>query len=218
MKFKSLLIICFASVLFACSNNQTAANQRALMLNAKLDENKAAFEACYKKSENTSEAIYVRNNILVGSDDSKNKYVLLSSTAKLNEEGKEILLRRLAQTYECKKLGLISLSSIYTPYANAMSASIQRADVIYAKLLNGTMTIGEANQALLASQTQYAKEWDDARIIRNRQIAQEHNAELQDRYARTIILQNMLNSMSMPSSSSITTCTPIGGSVNCITQ
>lgn len=218
MKLNSLLIISLTAILSACANNQTVANQQAILLNTKLDENKKIFEACYKKIENTTEAIYVRKNILIGSDDAQNKYELLSSNAKLNQEGKELLLKRLAQTYECKKVGLINLSSIYTPYANAMSASFQRADVIYAKLINGTMTIGEANQALLASQTQYAKEWDDARTLRNRQIAQDHYAELQDRNAKTMILQNMLNSMSVPSTNAITTCNTLGGSISCITR
>lgn len=219
MNFKSSFVIIFLmSFLSACANNQTVANQRAEALNTKLDENKVIFESCFKKIENTSEAIYVRNNILITNDDAKNKFDLLSSTKKLNEEDKKIFLRRLAQTYECNKVGLVALSSTYTPYANAMSASMQRNDVIYAKLINGTMNIGEANQALLASKSQYAKDWEDARTIRNSQIAQAHNAELQDRNAKTIILQNMLNSMSMPSSTSITTCSPLGSSISCITR
>ena len=212
--FLSLFVIGFAG----CANNQTIANQRAESLNAKLDENKATFLSCYKKIEDTSEAIYVRKNIVIANDDAENKYALLSSTAKLNEDGKKILLKRLAQTYECNKVGLTSLSTIYVPYANAMSANIQRNDVIYAKLLNGTINIGEANQALLVSKTQYAKDWDDARTIRNNQIAQAHNAELQDRNAKTMILQNMLNSMSVPSSSAITTCNSIGGVLNCVSR
>lgn len=219
MKILNIALLTIISIAFAgCANNQTIANQRAESLNAKLDENKANIQACFKKIEDTSEAIYVRKNIVLASNDAENKFELLSSTAKLNEEGKKVLLKRLAQVYDCNKAGLVSLSSIYTPYANAMSASMQRNDVIYAKLLNGTMNIGEANQALLASRTQYAKEWDDARTIRNNQIAQAHNAELQDRNAKTMILQNMLNSMTTPSSSSITTCNPVGGSISCITR
>jgi hypothetical protein len=214
----SLTLISTALFLFGCASNQTIANQRAESLNARLEENRAIIQSCFKKIEDTSEAIYVRKNIVLANSDADNKFELLGSTAKLNEEGKKVLLRRLAQTYECNKPGLIALSSIYTPYANAMSASMQRNDVIYAKLLNGTMSIGEANQALLASRTQYAKEWDDARTIRNNQIAQAHNAELQDRNAKTMILQNMLNSMTTPSSSSITTCNPVGGSISCITR
>ena len=214
----SLFIISLTIFLFGCANNQTIANQRAESVNTRLDENKIILQSCFKKIEDTSEAIYVRKNIVLASSDADNKYELLSSTTKLNEEGKKVLLRRLAQVYDCNKAGLISLSSIYTPYANAMSASMQRNDVIYAKLLNGTMNIGEANQALLASRTQYAKEWDDARAIRNSQIARDHNAELQDRNAKTMILQNMLNSMSVPSTNAITTCNTIGGSISCITR
>ena len=55
-------------LLFGCAHNETVTNQQAKLINARLDENKATFEACYKKIENTSEAIYVRKNILVGSD------------------------------------------------------------------------------------------------------------------------------------------------------
>lgn len=219
MKIFNIIFLSIIAIVFAgCANNQTITNQRAESLNAKLDENKIIFQSCIKKIEDTSEAIYVRKNIVLSSSDAENKFELLSSTAKLNEEGKKVLLKRLAQVYDCNKAGLVSLSSIYTPYANAMSASMQRNDVIYAKLLNGTMNIGEANQALLASRTQYAKEWDDARAIRNSQIARDHNAELQDRNAKTMILQNMLNNMSLPSTNAITTCNTVGGSVSCITR
>ncbi len=218
-KIRYVFICSIYFFLTACSGNQTQANINAQIINVKLDESKSKFEQCFKNIENTKESIYVKQNIFISSDDANNKYQLLSSQKKLTEEEKNILLKNLAQRYECFRGGLSSLASIYTPYANVMSAYIQRNDVIYAKLINGTINIGEANQAVLSSKSQYAKEWDEARTIRNNQIAQAHNAELQDRNARTMILQNMLNSMMLPTSpTSITTCVPTANSINCMSR
>jgi hypothetical protein len=202
---------------FGCST-QTASNQQAELINKKLAENHEIYKACFKNIESTPDALYVKKNILMVGKEADNKISLLSSTKTLSEADKKILLVRLGQIYDCNKVSLQSLSNIYIPYANAMSANMQRNDIVFAKLISGSMNVGEANQALLSNETLYAKEWEDARTIRNNQIAQAHYSELQDRNAKTIILQNMLNSMYLPNSSSITTCTPIGGTINCMSR
>ncbi len=214
---KKLACLLISLFVFGCST-QTVSNQQALIINKKLDEKYEIYKSCFKKIESTPEALYVKKNILVIGKEADNKFLLLGSKKSLSDADKKILLIRLGQIYDCNKVTLQSLSNIYIPYANAMSAKMQRNDIVFAKLISGAMNIGEANQALLANETLYAKEWNDARTLRNNQIAQAHFAELQDRNAKTIILQNMLNSMYLPNSSSITTCTPIGGTINCMSR
>lgn len=220
MKSLKKLLILGALVIFmtSCANNETSANQYSLQLNSLLGETMGKRQACFKAVEELSEAKYVRSNLIHSEPDAPNKFELLSSTKKVTQEDKKMLLVFLSNRQPCNGDSLKSLQAIYPPFANIQASLMQKSDSIYAKLMSGQITIGEANQAIQEGLSAYKKEWSAETVALNTRIQNDHNAELQNRYARTMIYQNMINNLGTLQSPTMTNCQKIGGSVNCVSQ
>jgi hypothetical protein len=220
MKSLKKLLILGALVIFmtSCANNETSANQYSLKLNTLLGETMGKRQACLKAVEELPEAKYVRSNLIYSEPDAPNKFELLSSTKKVAQEDKKMLLVFLSNRQPCYGDSLKSLQAIYPPFANIQASLMQKSDSIYAKLMSGQITIGEANQAIQEGLSAYKKEWSAETVALNTRIQNDHNAELQNRYARTMIYQNMINNLGTLQSPTMTNCQKIGGSVNCVSQ
>lgn len=150
MKSLKKLLILGALVIFmsSCANNDTSANQYSLRLNALLDEAITKSQACYKKTEELPEAKYVRSKLIYSEQDAPNKFELLGSTNRVSNEDKKILVTFLSNRQPCARDSLKALQAIYPPFANIQASQMQKSDSIYARLMSGQITIGEANQAI----------------------------------------------------------------------
>jgi hypothetical protein len=209
----------FAFTFIGCASRDTSANQYSARLNALLSDSVSKGQACLKVVEDTQEAKYVRANIAYNDPDAQNKFELLGSAKKVTSEDKKMLTTFLANRQPCFNESIKSLRAIYPPFSNIQAATMQRSDSIYAKLMSGSIAIGEANQALQENLSTYRKEWSAETTALNIRIQNDHNAEVQDRNSRTMIIQNMLNSYGSPyKSPSMTNCQQIGNSLNCLTQ
>jgi len=138
-------------------------------------------QACFKVVEETQEAKYVRANIIYNDPDAQNKFELLGSTKKVTAEDKKMLAAFLVNRQPCFNESIKSLRVIYSPFANIQAASLQRSDSIYAKLMSGSITIGEANQAIQENLSTYRKDWSTETVALNARIQNDHNVEVQDR-------------------------------------
>ncbi|QWD95237.1 hypothetical protein C2759_03670 [Polynucleobacter sp. MG-Unter2-18] len=216
---KLITVIFCISLLFGCANRDTSANQYSARLNTLLSDSMSKGQACFKVVEDTQEAKYVRANIIFNDPDAQNKFELLGSTKKVSVEDKKMLAAFLVNRQPCFNESIKSLKAIYPPFANIQAASLQRSDAIYAKLMSGSIAIGDANQAIQENLSAFRKEWSAETTALNARIQNDHNVEVQDRYSRTMIIQNMLNSYGSPyKSPSMTNCQQIGNSFNCLTQ
>lgn len=220
MKSLKKLLILVALVIFvaSCANNDTSANQYSLKLNTLLSEVMNKRQGCFKAAEELPEAKYVRSNLIYNESDAPNKFELLGSTKKVSQEDIKMLSAFLLKRQPCYGDSLKSLQAIYPPFANIQASLMQKSDSIYARLISGQITIGEANQAIQEGLSAYKKEWSAETVALNNRIQNDHNAELQNRYARTMIYQNMINNLGTLQSPTMTNCQKVGSSVNCVSQ
>jgi hypothetical protein len=202
----------------SCSNISTSASRYSLKLNAMLEASLVKRQACLKAVQELPEARYVKTNLIYMEPDSPNKFELLSSTKKISQDDKKMLMVFLEKRQICQNESLKALQAIYPPFANIQSSFMQKSDSIYAKLISGQISIGEANQGIQENLAIFRKEWSSETATLNSRIQNDHNAELQNRYAQTIIYQNLINSLGTFQSPTMTNCQMIGGAVNCVSQ
>jgi hypothetical protein len=102
-------------------------------------------------------------------------------------------------------------------------AAVQREyfdilDVIYLRLAEGSTSYGEANRAKAELDTLYERAWQEAVTAMDRDLAAAQQAELQQRAAAAMALQQwsyqqqVLNSLNRPTT---TNCSVTGGFINC---
>ncbi|MBT8593897.1 hypothetical protein G6672_00180 [Polynucleobacter paneuropaeus] len=126
MKFRGLLVAVGLAGLIGCANQFNTAQSN--------------YDACNNSNPYQQ---YVDKSIIFTNLNSPNKYQLLASSRTLTPEQKDIFQRYLNYSSSCRSnflrtMGGGSYQSSYITYFN-------RIDQIYANLMGGTITIGQAN-------------------------------------------------------------------------
>ncbi len=146
-----LVLVGMAEVSIAQQPNQPSAQVQ--------QSNMARIE-CSRNLRKTPSGMVVEKDILLVSPNQPNKYDLLSSKARLSEPQKKSLKDYLAEADKCDQLTIDALRGnvMLPPFEKGKIAK----EVLYAKLLNGQVSIGEANIALEQLRVETLKETMDA--------------------------------------------------------
>ena len=225
------IIIKLACVFFTLIFFTGCASQAQLRSNAMkqaFDDGATKNRACRAAMKLDSSVLYTLNNILVENDNSSNKYTLLSSNQKLNKEMQQNFINFLNENSKCRALAMESASKIHSSFLIPMLESQRRADTLSAKLLSNEITIGEFNRGHQDSRSQFDREWATTWSIIDKELAENHNYEMQSRQRAALIMQNwsiqqqqlyqnqmLYNNLNRPVT---TNCSVIGNFINCTTN
>ena len=191
---------------------------------------------CYKDLAASPIGEPVAKSILIMSDEQPNKYDLLTSKSKLNDSQKKSLKTFLTAATKCRQILADSASG--TAYATPIAKRDTESDAIYAKLLTGQMTVGEANTARDQLRIKFREELAAIGKSLDAGFKSSHNAEvaaaerrraaeIQAAQQQQIINQNqqvinnqIIKSMQPQPPAPVplpvnTNCTRFGNSINC---
>lgn len=149
----SLLLI--AAVLVGCANHNSSSSGGKYVSRSdqiwnqnieKISISNENAKNCYLSNRNTPEGKIVYGQIIVEGANATNKYDLLSSKAKLNSSQKSALKKYLVDQNSCRQQRLSDLNGY--PHADSYQKSFVQADKVFAGLLNGSLTIGQANEQI----------------------------------------------------------------------
>lgn len=155
-----ILLLLISAGLFGCANQTSKGNDQYVSRadeiwnsnNAKIKSSNESAKNCYLSKMNTPEAKIVYGQILIENQNASNRYDLLASKAKLNGAQKSALKKYLSEQSFCRQQRLSDLKGF--PHANTYQISYTQNDQVYAGLLNGSLTIGKANEQLEAIRAQ----------------------------------------------------------------
>jgi len=212
-----LFVIIF--LLLGCA---TRAQQQYELMERAANDAKAKAQVCYDKSNLNKSVKYVHENIVIDEDSSLNKYQLLSSTQKINEEMTAHLISYLDETNKCRNVAIEGWSKVHPSFVTVYANAFRNYDILYGRLLSGEINIGEFNRLLQEARSVGQKEWDIAGNNLNSALENEHNNELANRQRAAAALQTfsiqqqqnqiLYNSLNRART---TNCNMIGKYVNC---
>ena len=146
--------------------------------------NKAAGE-CSKNNTASPAGQIVTKSILIFNDSQENKFDLLTSKARLNDAQKKALKQYLADNAPCRKSKIDGYAG--TPYQTIQMRADSDKDMVYAKLLTGQMTVGDANTTLKQINLKYFEDLKTAAANFNQNLQSQSNAELANRQQQQAI-------------------------------
>ena len=144
-------------------------------------DSQEAGAACTAKAKESSSYQVVEKNI-IPTDSNPNRLTLLASKAKLNDAQKKALREYLALSTPCRKIYIDAAKGL--PFAAPMEKAVSQYDLIYAKLLSGQLTIGEANEQLIITEQTMKSELSAIQNNVNQGLEASHNAEIQNAQQR----------------------------------
>lgn len=225
-----LLILLFG--LSACANygqqRQTQAQKESDVLFSKKAEWTKAAESCVDKVDANPEFKIISTEILVDSESSPNKMVLMTSNAKLSDKQKKILLEYIPIVQKCRVID--DQYQRYFPEIVAIKRGyFSDLDIIYAKLIAREITIGQANRERAARIAKVQSDFVTAETNIGKRLEAQHYQEVQavsaqDAQRRAIAAQYLMNQQNINAQQQMnnrpvnTTCNRFGNQVNCTTQ
>lgn len=197
-----LLLVLIAIIMSGCA---THAQRQESMMIEQFEKASTNHELCFKEIKKNTSVKFVYENILIEEDNSKNKYDLLSSKQKINDEMKPHFMMFLNMSNECRKAFLADISNIHQTLATAYGSQIRNIDILFGGLISGEIAIGEFNQQIQSSKSSFAREWNLS--VKNIVL------ELSDRHYKEMVLrQSAIRALTAPSSHSYT---PRSTTTNC---
>lgn len=190
MRKINIALIVFSAVIAGCAQPNYFAHQNVYSTQASVEKERQnrlardsseAGEACTAKAKESPAYQIVEKNIFPD-DGNPNKYSLLASKSKLNEAQKKALKEYLTLVTPCRKIYTDTAKGL--PFAAPMEKANSQYDLIYAKLLNGQMTIGEANEQRNQARQVMKSELSAIQANVNQNLEASHNAEIQNAQQR----------------------------------
>jgi hypothetical protein len=135
-----------------------------------------------------------------------------------NEQDRQDLITYHAATLPCRTQMLDGYRQVAPTLATITREYFDILDVIYLRLAEGGTSYGEANRAKVELDSLYERAWQEAITAIDRDLAVAQQAELQQRAAAAMALQQwsyqqqVLNSLNRPTT---TNCSVTGGLINC---
>jgi len=154
----------------------------------------------------------VLNEVLFVDDASKNKFELMTAKNKLNPAQAQALKEYISAAVECRAVRLQALSG--SPLYGALSQYFDTLDSIYLQLLQGEMTIGEANIAKDKALKKTRISLQNAGSEMKKAVDSQSQQELEQRQQSAQRLMNYLQSHRTVN----TNCTAIGNSIDCVSR
>lgn len=221
---KPLYILITLLIITGCA---TQSELRRDAMQKALDDAVKKQKVCRDQMKSVPSVIYTFNYIVVENDSSANKFALLTSKEKLNKEMQQHLIGFMNENSKCRILVIENASKIHAALLVPILESQRRIDNLYAKLLSNETTIGEFNQSLQDARSQFDREWSSAMASINKELAENHSYEIQNRQRAALIMQNwsaqqqqlyqnqmLYNNLNRPK---YTNCNVLGNTVNCST-
>ncbi len=118
----------------------------------------------------------VTKSILVMAEDQPNKFDLFGSKGKVNEQQRKLLREFLGEQAKCRKQLVDAAAG--TAYAVPIAKRYAESDALYAKLLTGQISIGEANLSREQSRIQSSQEMAAVAKSLDDSFRQSHNSEI----------------------------------------
>lgn len=225
-----LLILLFG--LSACANygqqRQTQAQKESDVLFSKKAEWIKASNSCFDKVNSNPDFKIITTEILVDSESSPTKMVLMTSNAKLSDKQKKVFLEYLPVVQKCRAID--NQYQSYFPEAVAVNRGyFSDMDIIYAKLIAREITIGQANRERASRIAKVQADFVTAESNIGKRLEAQHYQEVQavsaqDAQRRAIAAQYLMNQQNINAQQQMnnrpvnTTCNRFGNQVNCTTQ
>ncbi len=144
---------CAGSKLTSSQSAKTESSQNSISLQAQIDGIQKKIEACVLELNQTEDAKFVNEHILVLIPNSPNAKGLFNSNEKIAADQVVVLNRFKVSTLKCRaianELPNSDLVEVYTSFYS-------KIDAVYADLIDQRITIGVANQER-AMRIQYAR-------------------------------------------------------------
>ncbi len=241
MRVSPILTILAVIALAGCAGPQTQA-QREFEANKKImSEANAAANACYEALTNTDAGKIVSNQVTFAKTDSPNRYELMASKAKLNDDQKAALRTFLEGVPKCRQIYMSAINRVSATMTAATSLYNAKIDAIYIALLNGDFTIGDANVAKDKAVNDRINDFNSAWAADKQRFEAMDNAEYAQRQRAAAIMmpylmqqqaiqaqqqQNMYNQQMLQIQRNApvytppinTTCTAIGNQIHCASR
>jgi hypothetical protein len=207
----------------------TAAQQGWNDMNAKIEAGQIEEKACSDRfdASHAADISLVKEQVSYLDDTASNKIALMSINKKISDSEATALKKVIAGYSECRQIRLNT--DLGTPFYTSTLEFYTQLEILYAKLLNKQITIGEFNQqkSQLHSQAM-AKASEDLTNYRN-SLAAAHNEEVAQRQRTAAIMlpylaqqqaiqqQNMYNQqMLLRQQQPVNTnCIQFGNQINC---
>jgi hypothetical protein len=225
-----LLILLFG--LSACANygqqRQTQAQKESDVLFSKKAEWIKASNSCFDKVNSNPDFKIITTEILVDSESSPTKMVLMTSNAKLSDKQKKVFLEYLPVVQKCRAID--NQYQSYFPEAVAVNRGyFSDMDIIYAKLIAREITIGQANRERASRIAKVQADFVTAESNIGKRLEAQHYQEVQavsaqDAQRRAIAAQYLMNQQNINAQQQMnnrpvnTTCNRFGNQVNCTSQ
>lgn len=180
MFFISLLV-------FGCA---TQAQQRAQATQQIIDDGLEKYRICKKDMKFNPSVEYVLQEIVVEHNNSSNKYNLLASTQKLNNDMKVHFINYLDENAKCRAIFSETASKVHPSLLLPAINAWRFSDNLYGKFLASEITIGELNRQLGVASNEFDKEFSNAVNNFNAALASDHYREIQSMQQAATALQN----------------------------
>ena len=190
MKKNNIAIIFFSALVSGCAQPNYFAHQNVYSTQASVESERLARlarntneanAACIDKAKQ-SQSYQVVEKTIFPEETSPNKYDLLASKAKLTDAQKKSLKDFLALLAPCRAIRMEGVKGL--PQAVPMEKANSAFDLLYAKMLSGQITIGDANQQRNQIIQISKSELSAIQNNVNQNLENSHNAEMQSAQQR----------------------------------
>jgi hypothetical protein len=224
---KYIRLICISLLFIFVTGCATQAEIRRNAIQKALDEGAAKNRACRDAMKSNPSVLYTFNNIMLENDASTNKFTLLTSDQKIDKEMQQQFINYMNENSKCRILVIEIVSKIHSGLLIPVLESQRKIDTLFAELLSNQVTIGEFNRKLQENRSQFDREWSMTLSSINKELAENHNYEMQNRQRAALLMQNwsaqqqqlyqnqmLYNNLNRPR---YTNCNVFGNTVNCST-
>ncbi len=194
---------------------------------------------CLDEIKEKTEIKRMNEELLFESENSENKFLLITKNEKPNAEQIELLKNAVPSATKCRQIIVGGLNG--TPFQVVMLKYYNALDVVYLKLMKGEITIGGANEEKSKILAEHKTNWAQAtaeldgrlRAMHNsemegkRQAAaammpyllqQQQNNQMQQQLFYQQQMQNINNNRPILTSPTTTNCSTFGNQINCTTR
>jgi hypothetical protein len=210
----SLTVLAVCAALAACA---TDAQKQAETMQSGLEAARQGESACLAQLRGTPAVARVLTVLALDEDDPA-KLHKLSDPRTADDDLRRDLVEAHQAVLPCRSTLKNGLAAVHPSYVEVASATFAAQDRVLLGLLNGQLTIGAANEGFLEINRLSRAAWLQTSGALDQQLADAHAAEMQQRAAVAMALQQwsvqqqMVESMNRPTT---TNCTAIGNMLNC---
>jgi hypothetical protein len=207
MKSVYILFVALFFLLSGCQNKpfKSQAVQEREAINLRISASMRNADMCRDELEKSEPKFsMIEKEIIAVKKDNPAKFNLMTSTAFLTSEQKEIFKDFLSKNYKCRQLRIAGFSGL--PHYKIFIEDYNKLDALYIKVLTDQITIGQLNQAftelnekMISNLSDADRELDDRlRGFHDREISEIQRKQEADRqyyleFQRTLNQKNQQN-------------------------